>query len=342
MLKAEAEVAPGVVPLRRLGQASAPLCDRFLQAVVFAEKIGQRERHPGGVRLGLGQALQPADDLVAFPPRIEPLREREGGGFVVGIDLKRLLELSPRGRRVVATVPQSAKADAEVDVWGGFADGAKVRPEIGGLVPARLTLEQLGGFLEQAGVLAVHQQPAVAGVDGGLDQVFVLLHLPGQFQLALGVGGEPLMDGRESLGGFGFAAQRVERHAQFDETVRCEPGGFIKRGGAGGLQVFGAGLVVAVAALEVAKPIVRLGMFRVDREHLAVERPHLGEVGLGKRRRSALGQFIGTRLVGLGEGHGRADNRSAIHEHVRVEGRDAVDAEQLVAHRLGECFALWK
>ena len=134
--------------------------------------------------------------------------------------------------------------------------------------------------------------------------MLVLLHLPGQFQLALGVGGEPRMDGRESLGGLGFAAERVERHAQFDETVRREPGGFIKRGGAGGLQVFGASLVVAVAALEVAKPIVRLGVSRVDREHLAVERPHLGEVGLRKRRRGALGQFVGTRLVGLGERHG--------------------------------------
>ena len=81
----------------------------------------------------------------------------------------------------IVAEPEPAEANPEVDVRVRFCDLAKMDPKVSGLVPAQLVLQQLGDFLEQTGVPAVHQQPSVAGVDGRLDQVLVRLHLLGEF-----------------------------------------------------------------------------------------------------------------------------------------------------------------
>ncbi|MDA7520683.1 hypothetical protein N8546_00715 [bacterium] len=44
----------------------------------------------------------------------------------------------------------------------------------------------------------------------------------------------------------------------------------LERGGAGGLEMGCPGLGVALAAFEVAEPVVGHGMSGVEREHLAV------------------------------------------------------------------------
>ena len=81
----------------------------------------------------------------------------------------------------IVAEPEPAEANPEVAVRVRFCDLAKMDPKVSGLVPAQLVLQQLGDFLEQAGVPTVHQQPTVAGIDGGLDEVLVRLHLPGEF-----------------------------------------------------------------------------------------------------------------------------------------------------------------
>ena len=72
-------------------------------------------------------------------------------------------------------------------------------------------------------MLPVNQQATMAGVDGGLHKMFVVAEIFGQGQLAVGVVRESLQHGCKLLVGLGRLAKRVERHAQFNQTVRREP-----------------------------------------------------------------------------------------------------------------------